>query len=1046
MAQQDRPSPYKRRKTIIVGLLVAFILNLTPLRPVKAWEWSDLYGTWWGRAVISTPLILAGPLTGGLSWGALAGGTALWAGSNIIADDVADFARSQGGDAALRPGATLEGDPNDPYYWIFQRDDGKVIYMHTDPNSPKGREYLERVLEGHEIKDTKIFTKGDILAQQRGQIAKDDSFIDGLSKALIGRLVAIIGIILGIILEVVSIFFKILLNMIAGSLLALLQFNNFSDLPQIGEVWKLMRDLANMFFIIILLLIAFGTILRVEKYNWKSTLPKLLIMAVLINFSRTIAGFIIDVSQVIMLTFYNSIKPINDSTHGVGNFQAMFAVGHDQIRFAIDSFWQFFNNLGYEGPMLVVAAEIMSFMYLVTGVSMLFTMLGMLAFRIVALWVLVMLSPLAFFLSTFPQGEEYSSRWWKEFANNVIVGPVLAFFLWLALYVNQTLVYDDTNGMLKSGGFYSTFKQSLGLSSETTLAGIIQGLNPGQTEALQSVFVGHFDLLKFLNVLLSFTLLTVGMMVAQEVGSAGAKQVGEWAGKINSWGTTAWSAPANFVGGGAFNWVDRTLAGQASHGDIRRYLAYLSPTALKKGYEGYMEEEKKQKFTKATGMIQNTIDKRMNLGLGGTKFQPLNPQNLAKLLTRVRGVEVDGQGNIMEEYEENGEKKKRTTGQKLGASQIGYRVNEKGEKEIVGDNAMSQVAKGIDSWKDLELWKGHAGLAETIAEEELINHEVSQINASDLDPSSFAGHMYENMKSGNFARASAYARVAGFQNWGDDVANALYTQFGMSFTDALSETDRLSAESKAKTLDIFRRNKAGVAPKKIEGLADAKGLADAAHAAKPNEAAAWGNSASAQARGNAQGTDAYKQYKNRFTKKDEKGNVVWEDHEDKEGKEKGQAKRAQYQQIRELQIDHDNLLKKKQAGAKMTEAELETIDAIEQLFSDYKDQIKSVADHGRKISKEAVAEEGGGASLKLNPGVSGVMTADKWTEHELPNSQNPEYTLKAILRQLRKNHPTDPSVQVGGNRIDLKEGSTTVIDRNLIEEVHKAILRKLGLK
>ncbi|MCH8287370.1 hypothetical protein IIB79_12740, partial [candidate division KSB1 bacterium] len=53
----------------------------------------------------------------------------------------------------------------------------------------------------------------------------------------------------------------------------------------------------------ILLAIAIGTILRLESYNFKKLLPKVVIMAVLVNFSLVITGLIIDFSQVILFTF-----------------------------------------------------------------------------------------------------------------------------------------------------------------------------------------------------------------------------------------------------------------------------------------------------------------------------------------------------------------------------------------------------------------------------------------------------------------------------------------------------------------------------------------------------------------------------------------------------------------------------------------------------------------------------------------------------------------------------------------------------------------------
>ncbi|NCO80087.1 hypothetical protein GW884_02245, partial [Candidatus Falkowbacteria bacterium] len=97
------------------------------------------------------------------------------------------------------------------------------------------------------------------------------------------------------------------------------QFNNIIGVAAVNQGWVIVRDLCNMFFILILLVIAFATILRQENYSAKKLLPKLLIMAVLINFSKTICGLIIDFSQVIMLTFVNGF-----ASTGAGHFVQMF--------------------------------------------------------------------------------------------------------------------------------------------------------------------------------------------------------------------------------------------------------------------------------------------------------------------------------------------------------------------------------------------------------------------------------------------------------------------------------------------------------------------------------------------------------------------------------------------------------------------------------------------------------------------------------------------------------------------------------------------------
>ena len=83
------------------------------------------------------------------------------------------------------------------------------------------------------------------------------------------------------------------------------QYNEFIKSPAVKQGWAVVRDLCNMFFVVVLLIIAFATILRVEAYHYKKLLPRLVIMAVLINFSKTICGLFIDFRQVVMLTFVN---------------------------------------------------------------------------------------------------------------------------------------------------------------------------------------------------------------------------------------------------------------------------------------------------------------------------------------------------------------------------------------------------------------------------------------------------------------------------------------------------------------------------------------------------------------------------------------------------------------------------------------------------------------------------------------------------------------------------------------------------------------------
>jgi len=88
--------------------------------------------------------------------------------------------------------------------------------------------------------------------------------------------------------------------------LGVVQYNDFIDSAAVQTGWSVVRDICNMFFVLILLVIAFGTILRLQNYRMNRLLGKLIIMIVLVNFSKMIAGFFIDISQVVSMTFVNA--------------------------------------------------------------------------------------------------------------------------------------------------------------------------------------------------------------------------------------------------------------------------------------------------------------------------------------------------------------------------------------------------------------------------------------------------------------------------------------------------------------------------------------------------------------------------------------------------------------------------------------------------------------------------------------------------------------------------------------------------------------------
>lgn len=298
-----------------------------------------------------------------------------------------------------------------------------------------------------------------------------------------GKLIQGFGWIIYALIFTIGKFVTILL----GWLVQVASWSNFINVTTVQNGWTIVRDMCNMFFILILLVIAFATILRQENYSAKKLLPKLLIMAVLINFSKTICGLITDFSQVIMLTFINGVNGgASNNLITLLGFKKMMAYNSQAANTVSGS-------LGLE----TVAGLILALLSAIVVLIVIVVMMAILVMRVIMIWIYVILSPLAFLAAAFPAGQKYSSQWWGEFSKQVVVGPVLAFFLWLALVSAQSSA------------------DSLGLEQIKQMElqnGILTGLLEGKT---------------FQTYIITLGLLMGGLMVAQQMGGMAASIAGK---------------------------------------------------------------------------------------------------------------------------------------------------------------------------------------------------------------------------------------------------------------------------------------------------------------------------------------------------------------------------------------------------------------------------------------------------------------------------------------------------------------------------------------
>ena len=214
----------------------------------------------------------------------------------------------------------------------------------------------------------------------------------------------------------------------------------FTTVTFVRDTAQLLANLCNMLYLFILLYIAIGTMLGIG--NTKKLLVKMVIAALLTNFSLVISGIIIDFAQVLMHSFFSTgfAQTFNPGTKILSNIQESWGVGQN---FSIENLFSRIGAFLWSATMTDLVNDMIKIMGLILFslvlVVTLVTITILLVVRIVALWILLIVSPVAFTASVLPQTEKYWKEWFETFTKYAFTGPILIFFLWLAIKVSEKL-------------------------------------------------------------------------------------------------------------------------------------------------------------------------------------------------------------------------------------------------------------------------------------------------------------------------------------------------------------------------------------------------------------------------------------------------------------------------------------------------------------------------------------------------------------------------------------------------------------------------------
>jgi hypothetical protein len=301
-----------------------------------------------------------------------------------------------------------------------------------------------------------------------------------------------------------------------------------------------MRDVANMGFIFLLLYTAIGTVFQLSKVDYKRMLPKIIIIALLINFSGFFTKTAIDISNVLAYELYSQLGS-KDGDEIIswgfgGRFVSAMRLSGEQIS-PDDEINNTTTRPGASlGVLGTIAAAIGNNLRLLVSSWVLFALAIMMFIRAIVLLLLYILAPLAMFSLAMPIYNKWDD-WLGRLSKQLIFAPAVLLMLGLVLLMSE----GDSVANLAKAATEAT-KNEAGKNS----AGV-------------------------LGVLLLFVIvngLTVAsLIIANVIGATGAKFAAEMGAKAN--------AGLVSKGIGVGKWVGKKAAPRVSAG-ARRLDSYIA--------------------------------------------------------------------------------------------------------------------------------------------------------------------------------------------------------------------------------------------------------------------------------------------------------------------------------------------------------------------------------------------------------------------------------------------------------------------------------------
>lgn len=222
---------------------------------------------------------------------------------------------------------------------------------------------------------------------------------------------------------------------------------SMEDTSPIYIVWKYMRSLTNIIFVIFLLIVIFSQVTGagINNYGVKRVLPRLIIAVILVNLSFLICSLAVDVSNIVGFSLRGTFENIQNSMLAAsGEITAAADISVSAIVTAV-------LGGGMIAGVAIGATTGLAGLFwmlvpvLIGGIVSVVTGLITIAARQALVALLIMISPLAFVAYLLPNTERWFAQWKNLLTRMLIFYPMFSFLFGASQLAGWALIASSAS-------------------------------------------------------------------------------------------------------------------------------------------------------------------------------------------------------------------------------------------------------------------------------------------------------------------------------------------------------------------------------------------------------------------------------------------------------------------------------------------------------------------------------------------------------------------------------------------------------------------------